>query len=251
MARINVNLTINERLYLRDPQKTDLGKRILQQSIVMIDEIGFEQFTFRKLAKRIKSTEASIYRYFENKHLLLVYLLNWYWGWMKFRIDFNTMNIEDPIKKLKITLGIIVDTARRNTSIDFVDEDILHRIVVAEGTKGYHTKSVDEENNDGFFLAYKSLCLKIADIFTEINPTFSYPRMLASTVVETANNTIYFAQHLPRLTDIKYEEPDLCGNIIKMLEHLVFGTLQYQGAKKEGKTPISLNGKPKKNYYVP
>ena len=225
MANINVRLIINDKLYLRDPQSTDLGCRIVQSSIILIDEIGFEQFTFKKLAKRIKSTEASIYRYFENKHSLFVYLLNWYWEWMKFRIDFNTMNIEDPVKKLKIALGVIVDTARRNTSIDFVDEDVLHRIVVAEGTKGYHTKSVDEENKDGFFLSYKALCLKIADILLAINPNFPYPRTLASTLVETANNTIYFAQHLPRLTDIKHNDNDFCDNIIQMLEYLAFGAL--------------------------
>ena len=153
MSNINIQLKINDKLYLKDPQTTELGKRIVQHSILLIDEIGFERFTFGKLAKKIQSTEASVYRYFENKHLLFVYLLNWYWEWMNFRLDFNTMNIEDPVRKLKITLGIIVDTARRNTSIEFIDEDILHRIVVSEGTKGYHTKSVDEQNRYGFFLA--------------------------------------------------------------------------------------------------
>jgi len=86
-------MQLNDNLYLRDPQNINLGKRIIQYSIILIDEIGFEAFNFKKLAKRIKSTEASVYRYFENKHKLLVYLLCWYWEWMKFRIDFNTMNI--------------------------------------------------------------------------------------------------------------------------------------------------------------
>ncbi len=226
MASISVNLDINERLYLRDPQKTDLGKRIVQQSIILIDEIGFEQFTFRKLATKIKSTEASVYRYFENKHLLFIYLLNWYWEWMKFRIDFNTMNINDPVKKLKIAIGIIVDSARRNTYIDFVNEDALHRIVVTEGTKGYHSKSVDQENKEGFFLSYKSLCGKIADIFLEINSEFAYPRTLASTLVETANNTLYFAAHLPRLTDIKYQQDRIfTDSVTDMLEFLAFSAL--------------------------
>ena len=241
MAGINVHLKINSKLYLRDPQATDLGRRILQNGIILIDELGLDQFTFKKLAKRIHSTEASIYRYFENKHLLLVYLLNWYWEWMKFRIDFNTMNIDEPIEKFNIAINIIVDTAKRNTSIPFIDEDLLHRIVVAEGTKGYHTKSVDEENKDGFFLSYKSLCLKIADILTQINPRYPYPRTLASTMVETANNTIYFAQHLPRLTDIKYQQPNFCENIIKMLQHMAFGALNYRVAAKPDAPAIMVN----------
>ena len=95
MTTININLQINDGLYLKDPQMTPLGQKILQHSVLLIDELGFENFTFGKLAKLISSTEASIYRYFENKHKLFVYLLNWYWEWMRFRIDFNTMNITD------------------------------------------------------------------------------------------------------------------------------------------------------------
>ncbi len=229
MASIKVTLDINEKLYLRDPQNTDLGRRIVRNSILLIDEVGLEQFNFKKLAKRIHSTEGSIYRYFENKHLLFIYLLNWYWEWMKFRIDFNTMNIEDPHKKLKIAISILVDAARRNTNIDLINEDILHRIVVAEGTKGYHHKSVDQDNQEGFFLSYKTLCLKIADILAEINPAFPYPTTLANTLVETANNTLYFAEHLPRLTDIEYKRKEgLNEDIIQMLQCLAISPLQNQ-----------------------
>lgn len=233
MGDISINLEINEKLYIRNPQMTDLGRRILHNSIILIDEMGIEQFTFRKLAKTIKSTEASIYRYFENKHYLFLYLLNWYWEWMKFRVDYNTLNINKPVEKLKIAIRIMVDTANRNTSIPFIDEDILHRIVVAEGTKGYHSKSVDEENKDGFFLSYKTLCLKIADLILEVNNEFPYPRTLASTLVETANNSIYFAQHLPRLTDIVYNKPNFYPRIIAMLERLAFGAILATGEINE------------------
>ncbi|MGA1543436.1 MAG: TetR/AcrR family transcriptional regulator, partial [Saprospiraceae bacterium] len=91
----SLQMKINENLFIKDPQETKLGKKIIQQGIVIIDEIGFELFTFKKLAERINSTEASIYRYFENKHLFLVYLLCWYWEWMMFSIELNTMNVTD------------------------------------------------------------------------------------------------------------------------------------------------------------
>lgn len=222
---ITIQMQLNENLYLRNPQNTKLGKRIIQYSIVLIDEIGFEAFTFKKLAKRIASTEASVYRYFENKHKLLVYLLCWYWEWMKFRINFNTMNIDDPKQKMKIAISSIVDTSRRNTSIEFVDEDVLHRIVVAEATKAYHTKEVDKENKEGFFLTYKSLAKRIAQIAQEINPNYPYPRALASTLLEMANNHIYFALHLPSLTDVKVQEGDL-SQVEKLLEDFAFGLLE-------------------------
>ena len=77
-----MQVNIHNGLYLRDPKETTLGQSILKHSIILIDELGFEHFTFKKLAAKINSTEASIYRYFENKHLLLVYLSNWYWEYM-------------------------------------------------------------------------------------------------------------------------------------------------------------------------
>jgi AcrR family transcriptional regulator len=186
----------------------------------LINEIGLENFTFKKVAERIQSTEASIYRYFENKHLLFIYLLNWYWEWIKFRIDINVLNITDPVIKLKKAIRVLVDASKRNTNTEFVDEDILHQIVVSEGTKGYHTISIDEENREGFFVAYKSLCEKIMDILLEINPDFPYPRSVASTLVETANNNIYFASHLPRLTDIKANEGDVLDNVGDLVEYM-------------------------------
>lgn len=221
---ITIHIKLNSKLYLRDPQETKLGRRIIDHSILLIDEIGLEDFTFKKLAERMESTEASIYRYFENKHILLVYLLCWYWEWMKFRVEFYTTNVEDPEEKLRIAIDTIVDTAKRNTAVEFVDEEVLHRIVIAEGTKAYHTKAVDKENKQGFFLTYKSLCKTLAAIILEINPTYAYPHTLASTMLEMANDHIYFAEHLPTLTDITVENDDF-SQVKKMLEDFAFGLL--------------------------
>ena len=221
---ITIQVKINEKLFEKDPQDTKLGKKIIQYSILLIDELGFEDFTFKKLAERINSTEASIYRYFKSKHKLLVYLLCWYWEWMRFRIDFNTHNIEDPKKKFEIAIATIVDTAKKNTTIEFVDEDVLHRIIVAEATKGYHTKQVDQENKDGFFLTYKALNRKIGEIITEVNPSFKYPNALAVTLLEMANNHIYFAEHLPSLTDVKVEDGNF-EQVETLLKDFAFGLI--------------------------
>ncbi|MEL6941136.1 MAG: hypothetical protein AAFO82_00570, partial [Bacteroidota bacterium] len=45
------------------------------------------------------------------------------------------------------------------------------------------------------------------------------------TIIETANNNIYFIEHLPRLTDIK-DEPNFHKEIVKMLESMVFKILE-------------------------
>lgn len=235
MYNLVINIKVNENLYNKNPQSSDLGKKIIEHSVLMIDKIGLEQFTFKKLAKTIKSTEASVYRYFENKHQLFVYLLNWYWEWLIARIELNTLNIADAETRMKIVIGVIVDAANRNSEVEFVDEEALHRIVVQEGAKGYHHKTVDADNEEGFFLAFKRLVGKIAGIVKEINPDFDYPRTLASTMIETANNNLYYAQHLPRLTDINAEGPEasLSERVKKMLEVFCFGLLDCNDKRSE------------------
>lgn len=221
-----IQMELNDKLYLRDPQQTKLGKKIIQYSIILIDEIGFEKFTFKKLATRIDSTEASVYRYFENKHKLLVYLVSWYWEWVKFQIDFNTMNISDPKEKLKRVLSVLVESSKVNPIIEHIDEQTLHRIVIAEGSKAYHTKDVDNENKDGFFLNYKSLTGKISAIIQEINPDFAYPKALASNLLEMANNHIYFAEHLPQLTDVKIGDNRDLREMQQLLEFFAFRLIE-------------------------
>ncbi len=221
---IGIKISLNEKLYLRDPQESSLGQRIIRHSILLIDEIGFESFNFKKLAIQMKSTEASVYRYFENKHLLLTYLVSWYWEWVSYLIDINTLNIESSTRKLKIIIKTIVFASKDNPSIEYVNESVLHRLIISEGTKAYHTKEVDKDNTEGFFSNYKNLSSKVAEVISEVNSDFQYPNALASNLFEMANNHIYFAQHLPRLTDVSVEGEDY-GEVEKMLEYFAFKLL--------------------------
>lgn len=213
---VNVRISLNEKLYLKDPQDSKLGRRIIQYSVLLIDELGFETFNFKKLAKHIKSTEASIYRYFENKHSLLIYLVSWYWEWISYLLSIKMLNVEDSHKKLAIIIHTFVYASIENSAIDYINQTALHNIVVAESTKAYHTKEVDNENKKGFFLNYKNLVATVAKVFLEINPQFSYPSTLASNLFEMTNNHIYFADHLPQLTDIKKE-----GDKYKAIEQML------------------------------
>jgi len=222
---IGIKISLNDGLYHRDPQETTLGQKIIKHSIQLIDEIGFEAFNFKKLALRMQSTEASVYRYFENKHLLLIYLVSWYWEWVSYLIDINSMNIDDPKKRLEIIIKTIVYASKDNPSIEYVNESILHRLIIAEGTKAYHTKSVDEENREGFFVNYKKLTEKVANVISKVNPDFPYPHALASSLFEMANNHIYFALHLPRLTDVEVKEGNY-DEVEKMLEYFAFSLLK-------------------------
>ena len=221
---IGIKIILNKGLFQRDPQETVLGQKIIKNSITLIDEIGFEAFNFKKLAKQMESTEASVYRYFENKHMLLLYLVSWYWEWVSYLIDINTMNIEDPKRRLEIIIENFIYASKENPSIEYVNESVLHRLIISEGSKAYHTKSVDSENTVGFFTNYKRLSEKVADVIKEINPEFPYSHTLASNLFEMANNHIYFAQHLPRLTDVRVEG-DNYDSVEEMLKYFAFTLL--------------------------
>ncbi|MCU0446884.1 MAG: TetR/AcrR family transcriptional regulator [Microscillaceae bacterium] len=225
VATIKIN--VPEKIYERDPEQTQLGRKIINHSIRLIDELGFEAFTFKKLATRINSTEASIYRYFENKHNLLVYLVSWYWSWLEYQIDYQTHNIGDSEKKLKIAIKVVAESMKRESTFSYINESALYRIVISESSKAYYTKSVDADNQEGFFRSYKSLCKKIASFVHELNPEYAYAHALISTMLESAHHQVYFSQHLPSLTELKIRNQEY-DQVIEYLEHLVFTMIQRQ-----------------------
>ena len=220
-----VSFHLNPNLYLRDPQSSTLGQKIIQSSIKMIDKTGADDFTFKKLGSEIGSTEASIYRYFENKHRLLLYLIDWYWTWLEYRIDYSTQNIASPVERLRTCIRILVEEKKKDPDGPFVDEQRLQRIVNTEFEKTYFTRQVDTDNKEGLFLPYKSLCKKIAGILKEINPQYPFPHSLVSTIVLSANHQLYYAQHLPSLTDIKTESRQKHDKLVEFLETMVLNTI--------------------------
>lgn len=198
-----ITFRLNENIYLKDPQASELGQSIIRESIALIDAQGFEQFTFKKLAAIISSTEASVYRYFENKHRLLVYLIDWYWTWLDYRLEFALQNLTDPLEQLKVSLKILVEEKKFDAHFAFVDEAALQRIVMAEFEKTYLTKQVDDDNKEGLFLPYKEVCKRVASIVQHINPQYPFAHSLISTALLTINHQIFYAKHLPSLTDLK------------------------------------------------
>jgi hypothetical protein len=208
-----VNITIGERYYIKDPQSSDLGRNIISVGIAMLDELGYEEFTFKKLAAKINSTEASVYRYFENKHTLLVYLTTWYWSWIEYMIDYKTHFITNNEEKLREILKIIChyDAEIAATNISGIDIYALRRLVLIESDKTYLTKHVDEINNKGLFKGFKSLCHKISEVILMINPTYKYPNSIVSTILEASHQQAFFALHLPSLTEVVKDRSESVG----------------------------------------
>lgn len=216
-------IVMNDALYLRNPELSELGRKIIKRSIELIHEYGFEAFTFKKLAEDINSTQAGVYRYFENKHKLLVYLTAWYWAWLEFQIRYQTNNVTEPDEKLRKVIKLLATAVEDDELTSHVDEKLLHQIVISEGSKAYLTKHVEEDNKQHFFKPYKNLCALVGDIILECNPGYEYPRSLASTIIEMAHFQHFFMINLPSLTDFGSSKED--AGVYAFLEDLVFSRL--------------------------
>ena len=220
---LSLQIRMNENLFLRNPEETELGKEIILQSIVLIHKAGFESFTFKKLAIKIGTTEAGIYRYFENKHRLLVYIVSWYWSWLEYKVMVHTNNIKTPEIKLKKIIEILATDVKDDVQTRHVDERLLHEIVRMEGAKAYLTRHVTDDNKQRLFKPYKDLCGTVAAIILECNPKYKYPRSLSSSIIEMAHYQNFFMRNLPLLTDFGNIKDD--RKVIGFLEDLVFASL--------------------------
>lgn len=197
----SLKIRVNEGLYIKDPESSVLGRKIVEHSILMIDELGFDAFTFKKLGEKISSNESSIYRYFENKHKLLLYLTTWYWGWVEYRMVFATNGIPNPVEKLEKALEILTNSVDEDSSIAHVNEVVLKRLVINEYSKSYLVKEVSQENKEGYYVVYKRLVNRLADMISAVDTAYPYPISLASSVLEGSLHQYFLKEHFPTLTD--------------------------------------------------
>lgn len=217
-----ISIKIQESVYLKHPETSDLGIKIIRGSIELLHQLGFEDFTFKKLANHISSTEASIYRYFESKHQLLSYLVSWYWGWTEYKLVFGTTNVASKEEKLKKAIEILTEPVQLDLNFEHVNEVKLNQILIRDFSKIYLNTHVDRDNSVGYFLSYKSVVALVGQMVLDINPQFPFPNMLISTVIEGAHHQRFFAEHLPKLTDTLKKE----DAVTKFYTEMVFKTIQ-------------------------
>lgn len=216
----NLKISVPDKIYIKDPESSDLGKRIIQNSIELIDEIGFDSFTFKKLGLKIGSNESSIYRYFESKHKLLLYLTSWYWAWIEYQLVFVTHNITDSKIQLQNAIQVITKAIETDAAYVHIDEVKLNRIIINESSKSYLTKEVDLENKEGYFIVYKRLISRLKDMILTINPDYLFASSLASTLVEGTLHQHFLRDHFKSITD--------CNNSVTPTEFftdLIFKTI--------------------------
>lgn len=219
----NIKIEVPEGVYIKNPESSELGKKIVQNSIVLIDEIGFENFTFKKLGQLIGSNESSIYRYFESKHMLLIYLSSWYWRWIEYQLVIETFSIKDTKEKLIQAIEVVTRTTKEDKNFSHINEILLNKIIINENSKSYLTKSVDSENKQGYFLPYKRVVRRLASIISDHNSDYEFPLTLASSITEGALHQQFLKLHFTTITN--------CNNDVtptKFYRDLILKTLSNE-----------------------
>lgn len=199
----NLKISVPEKIYIKDPETSELGKRIVENSILLINEIGFENFTFKKLGQKIGSNESSLYRYFESKHKLLLYLSSWYWAWLEYQLVLETFSISNKNEKLEKAISVITRTVEIDSTFSHINEAFLYKIIVNESSKSFLTKEVDQENKEGYFEIYKRLITRLEDMILAIKPDYKFALSLASTILEGGLHQHFLNDHFPSITNCK------------------------------------------------
>jgi AcrR family transcriptional regulator len=197
----NLKIVVPEELYLKDPETSTLGKKIVENSIVLVADIGFESFTFKKLGELINSNESSIYRYFESKHKLLIYLTSWYWAWIEYQLVLESYSIQNSKEKLMKAIEVVTRTTEQDSNYSHINEVLLNEIVINENSKSYLTKNVDIENKEGYFTSYKRVIYRLSDIILEYNSKYRFSLSLASTIVEGSLHQQFLKLHFTSITN--------------------------------------------------
>ena len=103
----HLHLRPDASLSLKDPEATVIGRSMLLDGLELMDELGLEAFTFKKLADRIGCTEVSLYKYFPNKQRLLQYYFQLYWLWLRLVCGRHAELAKDPREGLERVIGTV------------------------------------------------------------------------------------------------------------------------------------------------
>lgn len=193
---VSLRIELPTYMFKRNPEESELGRAIISGSIILLDKIGFENFTFKKLAEHIRTTEASVYRYFSDKQVLLQYLETWYWSWLDLRLrDALEVGENDRKKKLEIALKILAESGKYDPSFSHIDESLLHHVIIKDGRKGYKNQKSDEVSAvpPPFYVFHQ----RLYKLIKEISPKFKFPKALALTLITTVHSSMFFGEVFP------------------------------------------------------
>ena len=217
----NFKISVPEKIFIKDPETSILGKKIIEHSILLINDIGFDNFNFKKLGIIIGSNESSIYRYFESKHKLLLYLTSWYWAWIEYQLVFETNNLSNDQEKLFKAIEIVTRSIREDSTYSHINEVILNKIIINENSKSFLTKEVDQENKAGYFEIYKGIVHRLKEMIVAVKPDYAFASSLASTLIDASLHQHFLKDHFSSITDCNTSDDPT-----KFLSDLTINTLK-------------------------
>ncbi|MEO8732904.1 MAG: TetR/AcrR family transcriptional regulator [Flavobacteriales bacterium] len=218
----HIHLRPDPALVLKDPESTELGRSILTHGLELMNELGLEAFTFKKLATHMGSTEVSLYKYFQNKHRLLQYFFQLYWLWLRQLCGRHAERAKNPEEALELVVYAICGVWPVDMPELQLDPEGLRTLVIDEGMKSYLHKRVDEDNAMRLFLPYKALSAFVAELLVACRKDVPMPRSFATTVIEMAHSLPFAMEHLPSLTELSKRK-----ELQPMAEYLFHRTITY------------------------
>jgi len=220
-----VRIRVDEGLFLKDPESTDLGRAILKEGIQLIDDLGYEYFTFKKLATKIGSTEASVYRYFSSKRQLLKYIVSWYWHWLEYLLSLRTAGLGSPKRKIETAIDVLIFVDSTYSAMTYLDTKLLRRVIVAESARVALTRE-QKPREDKLFAGYIGLATMLKVMIKDLNPNYPFPMEFALTILASVHRQIHHADFISKDIDsgrvIKDKDR---STLVNFLNHLVDSTL--------------------------
>lgn len=206
-------------LTLRDPG-SPMGRRILHEGLELMNELGLEAFTFKKLAEHIGCTEVTVYHYFANKQRLLQYYFQLYWLWLAILSTQSGKSAKDPLDRVHGTIRGLAGLWPGEVLASQLNPFALRELVINEGSKSFMHKNVDSDNELKLFKPYKDLCAQVASELKACSPRIKSPRSFATTLVEMAHSLEFAMLHLPALTELsgKKDRKQLAAFLIDMTD---------------------------------
>lgn len=217
-----INFSIAPCLFAKNPIGSEIGQEILRKSSHLIQRDGIDQFTFKKLAIEMGSTESTIYRYFENKHQLLLYLSSWYWNLLEVKLAFITSNVSSASERLDLALQFLAHPINELSATSFLDENLLHQIVIRDATKSINALGMGAKKNAEYLEAYINLVKRLTDIIHKVNPRYKYPSALAISLIETSHFQTHLQTILPGISDLDMTQ----RNAARFLHQIAFTALE-------------------------
>lgn len=213
----SIRIRLPDHLYKKDPEQTDLGRVIISGSILLLHKIGFEAFTFKKLATDIKTTEASVYRYFTDKQMLMQYLETWYWSWLDLRLREILNRTRTKEEKINAMLLVLAEAGIYDPNFEHIDESKLHRVIIAESRKGHKANLKSDKTNKHAppFAIFHS---RLTSVLKELAPKYKFPKALALSLISIVHSSMFYGQAFPEdIDEINDNDPQSFLKFLKPL----------------------------------